>query len=118
MTQQAPRSVLMLFQPGRNADLLANALRGLGHEVLTAPAGAHALRTIYESSPHLVIADISESGMCGVVEVLWLRDRVAYRPLFVVVGATPGLRDLCHTAGIDHCFTGPVQARLIDGVLQ
>jgi PAS domain S-box-containing protein len=58
LTRSVPRRILVVDDNADAADLLAEALSCLGHQVTTALDGAQALRTLEEFSPDVCLLDI------------------------------------------------------------
>ena len=95
-------------------------LRGLGHEVQTAPDGQTALRMAQAEPPDVVLLDIDMPGMNGYELARRLR-AVAHRmrPLLVAVTGCASEQDrvLSEEAGIDLHLAKPVKLDVLCNML-
>ncbi|MFT3926127.1 MAG: PAS domain-containing protein [Myxococcales bacterium] len=109
--QQAVRKVLVVDDNADAADLLAEALVYLGHEVRTALDGAQALRILEEFSPDIALLDIGLPVMDGYELARRIRANTRERPLFLIAVTGYGeerAREATREAGFDRHLTKPV----------
>jgi PAS domain S-box-containing protein len=111
LTRSAPRKVLVVDDNADAADLLAEALGCLGHQVQTAQDGPQALRLIETFTPDIALLDIGLPVMDGYELARQLRARLTQRPLWLVAVTGYGeerAREAAREAGFNLHLTKPV----------
>jgi len=119
-TAPAPRVVLLVEDNPDVADLLAEALAQLGHEVTVARDGEAALAEVERKSWEVVLVDIGLPGIDGFELVRQLRRRPLERQPLVVALTGYGSaddREKARQAGFDHHLVKPVHLEQLNRLL-
>jgi CheY-like chemotaxis protein len=115
-----PRDVLLVEDNQDVAELMAEALVGLGHWVRVAGDGESALEEVRRAQPEVMLIDIGLPGMDGYELVRELHQRVVEpRPLLVALTGygSPDDRQRTHEAGFDEHLVKPVPIDRLSRVL-
>jgi CheY-like chemotaxis protein len=112
--------VLVVDDYPETADLFAVLVEKLGCECRTAGTGRHALATVLEFDPHVVLLDLGLPDLSGfeVAQMLRTQSRGADRKIIALTGwATGGVRQRAADAGCDAFLVKPVSESKLRGVL-
>ena len=118
----ASRRVLLVEDNDDVGNLLAEALRGIGHEVALARDGEAALAEVDRQPPEAILVDIGLPGIDGYELARRLRARLlppAERPLLVAVTGYGSERDRARAleAGFDYHLIKPVRLEQLTRLL-
>lgn len=111
LTRSLPRKVLVVDDNEDAADLLAEALSCLGHQVQTALDGPQALRLLDDFVPDVALLDIGLPVMDGYELARQMRARLGNRPLWLIAVTGYGeekAREAAREAGFNQHLTKPV----------
>jgi CheY-like chemotaxis protein len=116
------RRILVVEDNNDVADLLAEALRGIGHEVAVARDGEAAIVEVARHAPEAVLVDIGLPGIDGYELARRLRERPppsGERMLLVAVTGygSEGDRTRAREAGFDHHLVKPVRLEQLTQLL-
>lgn len=87
-TFDVPASILLVDDDLPNLYAMAETLRSLGHELVTASSGEQALRCLLERDFALILMDVRMHGLDGIetAEIIRSRERSRYVPIIFVTG--------------------------------
>ncbi len=108
--------VLIVDDEITTVDMLSKALQLFGHEPLPAYDGEHALRSLAEGVPDLMLLDLMMPGMDGYETLRRVRQLPAARDLPVVIvtaSPDPDLEQRVSAAGGNGCLRKPVDLDLL-----
>lgn len=116
-----PQSVLVVDDHPVNLEFATEALRRLGHSVVTAATGAEALRMLQARAFDLALVDVQMPGMDGFEVVGQLRsiERGHHTRVIALTGHTEAEeRQRCIEAGMDGVLTKPLTQNRLAAVLR
>ena len=120
LSPTAKRRVLVVDDNLDAALSLCRVLALMGHEVLVARDGPHALVTSRSFRPSFIVLDIGLPGLDGfqVAEALRREPAVAAATIIAVTGRGEDTdRQRALAAGIDHYLLKPVDAQFLESLI-
>lgn len=113
--------VLIVDDEITTVEMLSKALELFGHEPLPAYDGEHALRSLAESLPDLMLLDLMMPGMDGYETLRRVRELPGARELPVVMvtaSPDPDLEQRISEAGGNGCLRKPVDLDLLSRAIE
>ena len=103
--------ILVVEDHADTRELLARLLELENFNVVTAPDGATALRTVEFEDPDLVVTDISMPNLDGIQMIRTLRSNAKYEslPIVTMTAYGQGIAREALTAGADRAFAKPLE---------
>lgn len=113
--------VLIVDDEITTVDMLSKALELFGHEPLPAYDGEHALRSLAQAVPDLMLLDLMMPGMDGYETLRRIRELPGARDLPVVIvtaSPDPDLEQRVSAAGGNGCLRKPVDLDLLSRTVE
>ena len=100
------------------AQLLAESVKGQGHEAIVAVTGSEGLVLLEQKRPDAVFLDLVMPEMSGIEVLRRIREAYQTLPVIVITGhASPGQIDEARRLGITDCIQKPFILKHVNDVL-
>ena len=112
-------NVIYIDDDAANRTMLCDMIASAGLPITDAADARTGLQAIRDGAFDLILMDLRMPGMSGLTAIRQLRSEAAspaqYHVVVVTADLTPGIRDLCQSAGADDFLEKPVSmAKLFD----